>query len=248
VFNDRSDSALRASIIAAEPEPFASALRAAQPVADVATRVAAYAAAAAPRAQKQVGRIGGNFDRVARTDSSAGRLIADAQWQATRAADRGGAQLALMNPGGVRADLRCTGAPPCNVTYGEAFTVQPFGNNLVVMTLTGAQLKQVLEDQQRPGRSGPSFLIPSSSLTYRWVAKAEPGQRVQDLRIGGQAFNPAAEYRLTVNSFLAEGGDGVGMLTQGRNRLGGELDIDALTALLKGSPSPDPVPRITLVE
>ena len=248
VFNDRSDGALRASIIAAEPEPFASALRAARPVADVATRVAAYAAAAAPRAQKQVGRIGGNFDRVARTDSSAGRLIADAQWQATRAADRGGAQLALMNPGGVRADLRCTGAPPCNVTYGEAFTVQPFGNNLVVMTLTGAQLKQVLEDQQRPGRSGPSFLIPSSSLTYRWVAKAEPGQRVQDLRIGGQAFNPAAEYRLTVNSFLAEGGDGVGMLTQGRNRLGGELDIDALTALLKGSPSPDPVPRITLVE
>jgi 5'-nucleotidase len=59
------------------------------------------------------------------------------------------------------------------VTYGETFTMQPFGNSLVVMTLTGAQIRQLLEDQQRPGRNGPSFLIPSSSLTYRWDAKAD---------------------------------------------------------------------------
>ncbi len=250
VFNERSDPALRDAIIAAEPEPFASALRQAQPDAAIAARVAVYSAAAAPRARREVGRIGGVFERSARTDSSAGRLIADAQWLATRAPERGGAAFALMNPGGVRSDLRCAAgaAPPCTITYGDAFTMQPFGNALTVLTLSGAQLKQMLEDQQRPGRTGPSFLIPSSSLSYRWVAKAEHGQRVQDLRVAGAPVDPAADYRFTVNSFLADGGDGVVMLTQGRNKLGGELDIDALIALLKTGPSPDPVPRITLVE
>jgi 5'-nucleotidase len=250
VFNERSDAKLRESIIAAEPEPFASALRSAKADTAVAERVAAYAQAAAPRAQRPVGRIGGAFERTAKTDASAGRLIADAQWLATRDAARGGAQFALMNPGGVRSDLRCAGnaAPPCTVTYGDVFTMQPFGNNLMVMTLTGAQVKQLLEDQQRPGRSGPLLLIPSSSLTYRWVAKAEYGQRVQDLRLVGAPLNPMADYRFAVNSFLAEGGDGFVLLREGRNRLGGELDIDALTALLKTSPAPDAVPRITWVE
>jgi 5'-nucleotidase len=102
VFNDRSDATLKAAIISAEPEPWASALKNAQPVAAVAERVAAYAAAAAPRAQRPVGRIAGNFDRSARSDASAGRLVADAQWAATRTPERGGAEFALMNPGGVR--------------------------------------------------------------------------------------------------------------------------------------------------
>ena len=250
VFNERSDTRLREAIIAAEPEPYAAVLRSAQPDGAIAARVAAYASAAAPRAQKAVGRIGGAFERSARTDASAGRLIADAQWLATRAPERGGAAFALMNPGGVRSDLRCAGSepPPCTITYGEAFTMQPFGNSLTVLTLSGAQVRQMLEDQQRPGRSGPSFLIPSSSLTYRWAARAEHGQRVQDLRVSGVPLDPAADYRLTVNSFLADGGDGIVMLVNGRNKLGGELDIDALIALLKTSPSPDPVPRITLAD
>ncbi len=249
VFNERSDAALKAAIIAAEPAPFAQALREARPVPAIAERISAYSAAAAPRAQKPVGRIGGNFERTAKTDGSAGRLIADAQWLATRAPERGGALFALMNPGGVRSDLRCaTGAPPCTVTYGETFTMQPFGNSLVVMTLTGAQIRQMLEDQQRPGRDAPLFLIPSSSLSYRWDAKAGHGQRVQDLRVAGAPVMPDGEYRFTVNSFLADGGDGFVMLQQGRNRLGGELDIDALLAHLVRNPSPDPVPRITLVE
>jgi 5'-nucleotidase len=215
----------------------------------VAAHVARYSAAAAPLAQKPVGRIAGNFDRSGKTDSSAGRLIADAQWRATRAPERGGARFALMNPGGVRSDLRCaSGSPPCTITYGEAFTMQPFGNSLVVMTLSGAQVRQLLEDQQRPGRSAPSFLIPSSSLTYRWVAAAPHGQRVQDLRLDGAPLDQAQALRFTVNSFLADGGDGASVLTQGRDRLGGELDIDALMAHLATGPAPDAVPRITLVE
>ena len=249
VFNERSDAALKASIIAAEPAPWADALRKAQPDGAIAARVAQYAAAAAPRAQRPVGTIGGNFERTARTDASAGRLIADAQWAATRAADRGGAALALMNPGGVRTDLRCAGGPPpCAVSYGDVFSMQPFGNSLVVMTLDGARFRQLLEDQQRPGRASPTFLIPSSSLTYRWNAAAPYGQRVQDLRLNGQPLDLSKPVRFTVNSFLAEGGDGFAVLREGRDRLGGELDIDALMAFLKNSPAPDPKARIALAE
>lgn len=244
VFNSSSDATLREAILKAEPEPFASALRNARPDAEIAARVAAYSAAAAPRAQRPVGRIGASFSRIAETDSAAGRLIADAQWAATRAPERGGAQLALMNPGGVRSDLPCRGTPPCTVTYGDAFTMQPFGNSLVVMTLSGAQFKELLENQQRQGRTSPTFLIPSSGLSYTWVASAPFGQRVRDVLINGRPLDPTAEVRFTVNSFMAEGGDGFTALREGRNRLGGELDIDALIAYLQTERSPDPVSRV----
>lgn len=248
VFNAGSDARLRATIIGAESEPWATALKKAQGSAEVAARVAEYAKAAAPRAQRSVGRIGGSFDRSGRGDSAAGRLIADSQWLASRSSDRGGAEFALMNPGGVRSDLLCRGVPPCPVSYGDIFTMQPFGNSLVVMTLSGVDLKQMLEDQQRPGRTGPHFLIPSSSLTYRWDAKAPYGERVKDLRIGGQPLDLSRDVRFTVNSFLAEGGDGFVMLQKGRNRLGGELDLDALTAYLATGPSPVTTPRIGVVD
>jgi 5'-nucleotidase len=152
-----------------------------------------------------------------------------------------------MNPGGVRAPLPCRGTPPCEVTYGDVFTMQPFGNSLVVMTLTGAEIKQMLEDQQRAGRTNPSFLLPSKSLSYRWIAKAPYGQRVQDLRIDGQPVDPAAAIRFTVNSFMADGGDGLSLLRQGRERLGGELDIDALVSFLKTTPSPSADERVVIV-
>jgi 5'-nucleotidase len=248
VFNGRTEAAHRELVIGQEPAPYAAALRAAQPDADVAARVAAYAERARPLAERVVGRIGGPFDTGAnRGSSSAGRLIADAQHAATRAPDRGGARFALMNPGGVRAPLPCRGTPPCDVTFGDVFTMQPFGNSLVVMTLTGAEIRQMLEDQQRPGREQPSFLLPSKSLSYRWVAKAPYGQRVQDLRIDGQPVDPAAAVRFTVNSFMADGGDGLSLLRQGRDRLGGELDLDALVAFLKTTPSPSPDDRILVV-
>ena len=248
VFNGRTEAAHRELVIGQEPAPYAAALRAAQPDADVAARVAAYAERARPLAERVVGRIGGPFDTGAnRGSSSAGRLIADAQHAATRAPDRGGARFALMNPGGVRAPLPCRGTPPCDVTFGDVFTMQPFGNSLVVMTLTGAEIKQMLEDQQRAGRTNPSFLLPSKSLSYRWIAKAPYGQRVQDLRIDGQPVDPAAAVRFTVNSFMADGGDGLSLLRQGRDRLGGELDLDALVAFLKTTPSPSPDDRILVV-
>ncbi len=248
VLNASTEPALRAAVLAAEPAPWRAVLERAVPDAAVAERVAAYARAAAPIASREVARIVGGFDRTGRSDSSAARLIADAQWMATRAPDRGGSMLALMNPGGVRSDLACRGTPPCPVTYGDVFTVQPFGNSLVVMTLTGAEFRNLLESQQPPGRERPTLLIPSASLSYRWVASAPFGQRVQDLRLAGQPVAPDQRVRLTVNSFMADGGDGFGVLRNGRERLGGELDLDALVTWLQSGPAPIATPRITLGE
>ena len=153
-----------------------------------------------------------------------------------------------MNPGGVRTDLPCRGTPPCAVTYGEIFSMQPFGNSLVVMTLSADDFKALLESQQPVGRHTPSFLAPSASLSYRWDAKAAHGQRVQAVMIQGRPLSSFKEVRVTVNSFLAEGGDGFVILRNGRDRLGGELDLDAMTQFLATAPSPDPRPRITWVE
>lgn len=248
VLNEHSDPAQREALAAAQPAPLAEALRRARPDPAVAGLVAAYAQAAAPRAQREVGRIGGGFDRRGRTDSSAGRLVADAQWAATRAPERGGAELALTNPGGLRADLPCRGTPPCAVTYGDAFTMQPFGNSLVVMTLSGAELRALLERQQPPGRAEPAFLQPSAGLRYRWLAGAPHGQRVQGLELHGRPVQPDQAVRLTVNSFMADGGDGLRLLKSGRDRLGGAQDLDALLAWLATNPAPVAEPRIGWVD
>jgi 5'-nucleotidase len=246
--NERTPAEQREVLISATPAPWDGVLRQAQPDAVVAQEVAAFAAAAAPRTQREVGRIGGSFERGGpRGQNTAGWLVADAQLAATRAPERGGAQLALMNPGGIRADLLCRGAPPCPVSFGEAFTMQPFGNSLVVMSFSGAELKALLESQQPIDRPAPHLLIPSANVRYRWVASAAPGQRVQQLQVDGQAVQPAATYRVTVNSFLAEGGDGFTLLTTGRDRLGGMVDLDALLAHLQTTPSPSNVPRIEWV-
>jgi 5'-nucleotidase len=207
--------------------------------------VAEVVAAAAPRAQRPVGRIAGSFERGGRTDSAAGRLIADAHHRATAAPERGGAEFALTNPGGIRTDLPCRTPAPCTVTYGEVFAMQPFGNSLVVMTLSGQQLRRLLEDQQPRGRATPVFLAPSSTLRYRWDSRAPHGQRVQDIRIDGKPLDLARDVRLAVNSFLAEGGDLNSVLRQGRDRVGGGPDLEALVAHLAGTPAPDRVPRIT---
>ena len=245
VLNERTPPAQREVLAAAQPAPWDGVLRQARPDAAVAQEVAAFAAAAAPRTQREVGRIGGSFERGAANGfNTAGWLIADAQLAATRAAERGGAQLALMNPGGIRADLPCRGTPPCPVSFGDAFTMQPFGNSLVVMSFSGAELKALLESQQPPGRAAPHLLVPSASLHYRWVASAPHGERVQQVTVDGQPLRPDATYRITVNSYLAEGGDGFSLLTSGRERLGGMVDLDALLEYLQTTPSPSEQRRI----
>lgn len=245
VLNERTPPEQREMLAAAQPAPWDAVLRQYQPDAAVAQEVAAFAAAAAPRTQREVGRIGGSFERGAANGfNTAGWLIADAQLAATRAPERGGAQLALMNPGGIRSDLLCRATPPCPVSFGDAFTMQPFGNSLVVMSFSGAELKALLESQQPPDRTAPHLLIPSASLQYRWVASAPPGQRVQQVTIDGQPLRMDATYRVTVNSYLAEGGDGFELLKTGRERLGGMVDLDALLAFLQTTPAPSAQRRI----
>jgi 5'-nucleotidase len=245
VFNEKTSAAHREVVVSQEPAPYGFALRAAQPDAAIAARVAAYAERARPLAERKVGRISGNFATSANTgDMAAGRLVADAQWHSTRSAERGGSQFALMNSGGVRAALFCRNGAPCDVSFGDVFTMQPFGNTLVVMTLSGAEIKALIEGQSRPGG-----LIPSASIRWTWRANAPQGQRVHNLRIGGEPVDPAKDYRLTVNSFMAEGGDGFNALRNGRNRVGGDVDIDALMAFLAANPNgvaPDPDLRYTV--
>ena len=202
----------------------------------IATEVVGETAAALTRAQETLFTEG---DRTLLGESALGNVIADAQFAATD--DEAGAVAALMNPGGVRADLD---AGP--VTYEEAFTVQPFANNLVTLDLTGAQLQCVLEQQFQLGRT----LYPSASLTYQvdragTTAAADPcsGTRVPDesVAIGGVPVAPAGTYRITVNNFLAGGGDGFSTLPAGTNAVTGPIDLDAFTAYL-GAHSPVAVP------
>ncbi|WP_233586021.1 5'-nucleotidase C-terminal domain-containing protein, partial [Corallococcus sp. CA054B] len=170
--------------------------------------------------------------------STMGFVIADAQLEATKGANVGGAQLAFMNPGGVRADLVRDPAEPSDkgaVTYGEAFTVQPFGNSLVTLTLTGAQFERLLE-QQWPNATTTRILQPSAGFTYAFSASAPVGAKVDpaSLQLNGVAIDPAASYRVTV-------------LAEGTNPLGGAVDTDALEAYLSAKSSeaaPLPVPAL----
>jgi 5'-nucleotidase len=218
-------------------------------VADI-TRV--YTDLAGPKVNRQVGSITATIDRTASPggDHAAGRLIADAQFAATRAAEFGNATIAFMNPGGVRADFVFAGTGA--VTFGQAFTVQPFGNSLVTMTLTGAQLKELLEQQfSGVNAARPRILQPSTGFVYSWDNNAAAGSKVvaASMLLNGQAIVATQNYRVTVNSFLADGGDGFSVLTQGTQRLGGAQDIDALIDYFaKNSPiAPIATARVTRV-
>jgi 5'-nucleotidase len=201
------------------------------PDARVAAIVARYRERAAPLADRSVGRIAQSIERrpTAGGDHALGRLIADAQLAATL---KHGAQVALTNPGGVRTDLRASGADGV-VTYADAFSVQPFGNSLVTLTLTGAQLRQLLEEQWSSADRA-RILQPSKGFSYSWSAGKARGQRViaDSMRLNGDVIDPAASYRITVNDFLATGGDGFRVLHEGTDRTGGGLDIDAFVAFL----------------
>ncbi|MDH6593742.1 5'-nucleotidase [Variovorax sp. TBS-050B] len=217
---------------------------------EVAALVSQYLAVAAPLVQRVVGTLSAPATRTqtASRESVLGNLIADAQLAATSASDKGGAQIAFMNPGGVRADL--TPAGDGSVTYGQIFSVQPFGNSLVVKTMTGAQIRAVLEQQFNSGSntvSSPRVLLPSRSLSYSYSLSAPAGSRISNMALNGTAMSDSASYRVTMNSFLATGGDNFTAFNQGTDTLGGDQDVDALEAYIKAnSPlAPPAANRIT---
>ena len=193
-----------------------------------------------------VGKVSATLPNRAEADGEnpLGNVIADAQLASTSASDRGSAVAAFMNPGGIRADL--IAQADGSVTYESAFLVQPFNNYLVTLTLTGAQIDTLLE-QQWQGQTTPRILQ-VAGISYTWDASRPDGQKVDiaTIRIGGQPISATANYRVTVNSFLADGGDNFVVLRQGTNRQFGELDIDAFEKYLT-SKAPVPAPQMTRI-
>jgi 5'-nucleotidase len=199
-----------------------------------------YVAAAAPLANRVIGSIQGDLTRTGspQGESTLGDVIADAQLAATEPAELGGAQVAFMNPGGIRADLRTGdissgGEAPGEVTYGEAFTVQPFGNSLVTKTMTGEMLRRLLE-QQFVGCGGQAVQrILQVSNTFRYeqnAAAAACADKIGRMFVADVEVTPTDSFRVTMNSFLAAGGDGFTVFNEGTEALGGAQDIDALVA------------------
>jgi 5'-nucleotidase len=220
--------------------------------------IAKYNAIAAPLANRVIGSITAAISRTTNPagESALGDVIADGQLAATADPALGGAVIAFMNPGGIRADLSypssSAGEGDGNVTYGEMFTVQPFGNSMVTMTLTGVQIERLLEEQFAPCTAGANRILQvSAGFTYTWSASGGSCAKVDPatIMLNGVVIDPAASYRVTVNSFLADGGDSFPILVQGTDRLGGAVDTDAFEAyFVANSPvAPGPQDRITLV-
>ncbi|HSV60935.1 MAG TPA: bifunctional metallophosphatase/5'-nucleotidase [Variovorax sp.] len=265
---DRTDAQIN-TMIAADPS--------------VRNVVEGYNALVSPLANAVIGTIAAPLPNAANAagEMPAGSLIADAQLQATQPAALGGAVMAFTNAGGVRNPGFAFGGAtyPYNVTYGNAFTVQPFGNSLVTMTLTAQQIKDLLE-QQFVGCNGQiqqRIMQVSNGMKYSWSASAAPCSKIVNVVLtptdvtqvppvvagapdtivaNGVVQNPAKSYRVTVNNFMATGGDGFTVLLGGSSVLGGAQDIDALTAYLNAGykaplPPYDPsqpalaIPRIT---
>jgi 5'-nucleotidase len=172
-----------------------------------------------------------------------GNIVADAQLEATAPSDFGGAVIAVMNPGGIRAPIAAG-----EVTYGELFAVQPFGNTLVVKTCTGAQIQALLEQQVFPGR----ILAVSRGFNYTWAASRPAGDKVinSSVTLNGNPIVDSQSYRVEMNSFLADGGDGFSVFRDCTNQLGGEVDLDALVRyFMAHSPiSPPTENRITRLD
>lgn len=202
----------------------------------VQTQVAALVEQARPLAGQVLGQL---LEPVTRSpspggDSALGRLVADAQLAATQAPEAGGAVIALTNPGGLRTDLRCaSSAVPCPITLADAFASQPFGNALVVMTLTGEQLMMALEQQfTRVNAARPRVLQPSAGFGWAWRAKPHQGRHVAQAWLHGAPIDPKARYRVVMNDFLAAGGDGFTAFASGTEQVGGPGDLEALVQYL----------------
>ena len=180
--------------------------------------------------QRPIGYVRAAFSRAQNSDgeSRLGQLIADAHLAATKSA---GAVVAFMNPGGIRAPLpfKDGGA----ITFADAYSVYPFDNSLVTMTLTGTELLGMLEQQWRGDY--PRLLAVSAGFTYTWDSKATAGRRIVpgSVTIDGEPLEPARAYRITVNSYLAAGGDRFEVLARGRDRVTGGNSRQAIVEYLQ---------------
>ncbi len=239
------------------------------PNAAITTIVSKYKAISTAVANRVIGTVSEAITKTINSagESALGDVIADAQLLETQGVGFGEAVVAFMNPGGIRADITyassLAGEGDGNVTYSEAFTVQPFGNTLVSLTLTGAQIHTLLEQQFTgciadypstapvTGQPFNRILQVSKGFSYEWKEKGTACDNVDptSIKINGVMVDPTASYRVSVNNFMADGGDQLYVLTQGTNRLGGALDLDALGNYFstRGLVTPGLKDRITLL-
>ncbi len=216
---------------------------------EVAATVQAAVADADVLGAEPLGQIAGPFNRAQRWgtnqagetvlvenrggESTLGNLVAEVQRWATEAPETGGAQIAFMNPGGLRADMTGTGtgAFPRTLTYKQAAVVQPFANTLVNMQLTGEQIRTALEQQWQPAGSSRPFLRlgASEGFDYTYDPAGPEGERITAMYLQGEAIDLAASYSVTVNSFLATGGDNFRVFVEGADaRDTGKIDLSAM--------------------
>jgi len=165
-------------------------------------------------------------------DAPLGNLIADAQLAFAR--KQGPVDIALMNPGGIRTDINPAQAKP--VTVGDLFAVQPFHNDLVALTISGTDLRAILErGLPKPGASSRMLQV-SHTLRYAWTREADGRARLLAVTVGGQPLEAARDYRLVVNAFMADGGESLTELRQGRDRATVGEDLDALVDYMSEHP------------
>jgi 5'-nucleotidase len=172
-----------------------------------------------------------------------GDVIADAQLAALASADNGGAQIAFMNNGGIRSDiLKHDGG---TVTFGDIFAVQPFGNKLLTLTLTGGQIKTLLEQQWTEPTGSPTLQV-SEGFFYSWSAGRPVGDKVQSMTLNGTAIDPFRTYRVGITDFLAGGADHLAVLREGKAPQAAMPDIEAMESYFHArSPiTPGPMYRI----
>jgi 5'-nucleotidase len=221
-----------------------------------------YATLSAPLANRVIGSVTEDI-RSARDNPSGqnaageqpmGDLIADAMLEATSPTDFGGAVAAFMNSGGVRGGLLFNqisgGEQPGEITYAEAFTVQPFGNTLVVKTCTGQQIYDVLNQQfNNPAAGQNRIMLPSANVRYQWTTVGGP--QIVDGSVsfdgGTTPIDKSASYRVAVNNFRADGGDNYTVFRSCTNPLGGEVDLDAFGRYLMNH-SPVGPPTLNRIE
>ena len=207
-----------------------------------------YAGLSEPLENRVVGKLVREVNAVVGPsgESTLGNLIADAHLFGTAAPDKGGAVIAFNNPGSLRAPI----IPDTDgsVRYGELFKAQPFQNDLIIMTLTGKQLKNLLEQQFASG-DRTRLLGVSKGFSYTWDNAKPRGEKIVpgSIKLNGAPVDPGLQYRVTANSFLAGGSEGMGLFREGTDRQVGMLDLEALGAMISaGSPvTPPSVGRIT---
>ena len=227
---------------AGEGRPANAGFESFAPNPEIAAYVARYTAAAADVSSRPVGRISASAIKK-KPESTLGNLIADGQLASTRDA---GAVVAFMNPGGVRTDLVARDGGV--VTFGDIYAVQPFGNTLVTMTYTGAQVLQVLEEQFA-NMNDWNILAVSDGFTMTLDPSKPAGQRVVAAALNGRPLDPNGTYRVTLNNFIAAGGDGFVTFQQGKDPVVGPLDLDSMEEYLRSKDvvQVPPVGRVTII-